>query len=232
MPSEAHFEHPLDRVVWLSLTTGHSNWVEGNDLVKRYPSDMAPFHAMRDDSSASFAMLARISSPEHAVALLTTKPLSIPDQFEVLYQKTLDQMLGPTRKSSVDRAGIELLGPEDQPAMLELVSVTKPGPFAARTNLTGSYFGFRDGKRLVAMTGERMKPAGFTEMSAVCVHPDARGRGYAARLLQHVANLAIEGGDRPFLHVLDDNHSAIALYRKCGFTLRRQMCLAVLKKRA
>jgi ribosomal protein S18 acetylase RimI-like enzyme len=50
--------------------------------------------------------------------------------------------------------------------------------------------------------------------------------------LQHVANLAIEGGDRPFLHVLDDNHSAIALYRKCGFTLRRQMCLAVLKKRA
>ena len=33
------------------------------------------------------------------------------------------------------------------------------------------------------MAGERMKPGNFVEMTAVCVHPDHRGRGYAQALL-------------------------------------------------
>jgi ribosomal protein S18 acetylase RimI-like enzyme len=232
MTSAQRPEHPLDRVVWLSLTTRHSKWAQGDQLVKRYPTDMAPFHALRDDSSASFAAMARISSPDHLIALVTTKPLSIPDEFEVVERKILDQMLGPTTTKPVDTSRIELLGPSDQAAMLELVMLARPGPFLARTNQTGSYFGIRDGERLVAMTGERMQPLGFSELSAVCVHPDARGRGYAGQLLQHVANIAIERGDRPFLHVFDENRSAIALYHKFGFTLRHPMCLAVVRKRA
>ena len=232
MTSELQPEHPLDRVVWLSLTTGHGKWVEGDDLVKRYPTDMAPFHALKDDSSASFASLARISSPQHVIALVTAEALLVPDEFEVLERKKLNQMLGPTSVFPVDSSAVELLSENDQPDMLELVKVTRPGPFLPRTNLTGMYFGIRDGERLVAMTGERMRPAGFTELSAVCVHPDARGHGYAGRLLQHTANIAIERGDTPFLHVLDDNHSAIALYQKFGFALRRAMFLTLLLKRA
>ena len=232
MTTQPPLVHPLDHVVWLSLTTGHLKWAEGDDLVRRYPTDMAPFHALRDESSAAFESLSRISSPDHVIALVTPDPLSPPAQFEVLERKKLDQMLGPDSAAPVDSCGIELLLESDQPAMLQLVQMTRPGPFLSRTNLTGTYFGVKDGARLVAMTGERMRPAGFTEMSAVCVHPDARGRGYAGRLLQYTANLAIERGDRPFLHVLDDNHSAIALYQKYGFALRRAMSLTLLRKRA
>ena len=225
-------EHPLDRVVWLSLSSGHRHWAEGDERVKRYPTDVAPFHALSDDSEASFEALARISSPQHIIALVTLDALAVPAQFEVIERKTLNQMLGPNSVSAVDSSDIELLQPGDQPAMLELVKITQPGPFFARTNQIGKYFAVRGDKRLLAMTGERMRPAGFSEVSAVCVHPDGRGRGYAGRLLQHVANIAIERGETPFLHVLHDNHGAIALYQKYGFTLRRSMPLTLIRKRA
>ena len=47
----------------------------------------------------------------------------------------------------------------------------------------GQYLGIFDGDRLVAMAGERMTLAGFVEVSAVCTHPDYRGRGYAKQLV-------------------------------------------------
>jgi hypothetical protein len=64
--------------------------------------------------------------------------------------------------------------------MLELVRLTEPGPFAARTHRLGRYIGLRRGGKLVAMAGERMRLDGFTEISAVCTHPDARGQGLGA----------------------------------------------------
>ncbi len=67
--------------------------------------------------------------------------------------------------------------------MMALVELTKPGPFGLRTHELGTFFGIRVSGELVAMTGERMKPGNFTEMTAVCVHPDHRGRGYAQALL-------------------------------------------------
>ncbi len=176
--------------------------------------------------------MARISSPHHLIALVTPRQLAIPDEFEVLERKILNQMLGPSTIHALDSGGIELLGRGDQAAMLALVQLARPGPFLSRTHQTGRYFGIKHGEQLVAMAGERMQPRGFSELSAVCVHPLARGLGYAGRLLQHLANIALERGDRPFLHVVDENHSAIALYRKHGFTLRHPMCLAVLRKRA
>ena len=48
----------------------------------------------------------------------------------------------------------------DIPAMMDLVQITKPGPFGLRTNKLGAYVGICDGVRLVAMAGERMRLPG------------------------------------------------------------------------
>ena len=37
------------------------------------------------------------------------------------------------------------------------------------------------------MAGQRLQAPGYTEVSAVCTHPDFRGRGYGSFLLQVVA---------------------------------------------
>jgi len=80
----------------------------------------------------------------------------------------------------------------------------------------------------VAMAGERMKAPGFTEVSAVCTHPDHRGRGHAGRLMAVVAAKILARGETPFLHVYAHNTGAIALYEKLGFRLRRALHMQVL----
>jgi predicted GNAT family acetyltransferase len=83
---------------------------------------------------------------------------------------------------------------------------------------------------LVAMAGERMRPDGFTEISAVCVHPSCRGQGLAAELVSTLARTIASRAETSFLHVFNSNRPAIELYRKLGFVLRRHMHLAVLAR--
>jgi predicted GNAT family acetyltransferase len=94
----------------------------------------------------------------------------------------------------------------------------------------GSFLGIRVDGQLVAMAGERMKPAHYTEMTAVCVHPSHRGRGYGQMLLSAVSRQIVSRGEIPFLHVFTSNHSAIALYRRQGMEIRRRLHVTVLKK--
>ena len=53
-------------------------------------------------------------------------------------------------------------------------------------------------------------------MSAVCTHPDARGRGYARMLIATVMDEIRQRGKTPFLHSFADNHSAIRVYESLG----------------
>jgi predicted GNAT family acetyltransferase len=122
------------------------------------------------------------------------------------------------------------LGEQDAGEMLALASLTEPGPFFARTHRLGGFVGVKQGGKLVAMAGERMKPPGYTEVSGVCTHPDYRGRGYAAGLMRVVGRAILARGDLPFLHVYASNTGAIALYHGLGFTLRRTMMMTVLRR--
>ncbi len=76
-----------------------------------------------------------------------------------------------------------------------------------------------------------MKPADYTEMTAVCVHPDHRGRGYGQLLLCAISRQIVARGEIPFLHVFSSNASAIALYRRQGMEIRRNLHVTVLQKR-
>lgn len=213
----------LDHPIWSALTTSQKHLAEGGPLARRYPVDMTPFADMADMSAASFAALRDLLSGTQVAALFTPEPVEVPSGFKVVLAETGEQMIGSPADSPLRGAEIVTLGPADVPAMTALVELTKPGPFAPRTHELGTFLGIRVGGELVAMTGERMKPGKFVEMTAVCVHPDYRGRGYAQALLAAVARRIEARGEIPFLHVFSSNTSAIALYQRQGMRIRRRL---------
>lgn len=119
---------------------------------------------------------------------------------------------------------------DDVPDMLALIAITQPGPFLSRTVELGGYLGIRMNGLLVAMAGERMHLPGFCEVSAVCTHPDYRGRGFGGALTTMVAENIITRGELPFLHVAPANENARTLYEKLGFHLRAEPQLSILKR--
>jgi ribosomal protein S18 acetylase RimI-like enzyme len=125
-----------------------------------------------------------------------------------------------------------LLGAADVPDMLDLVARTRPGPFEPDTYRMGTYLGIRHDGALVAMAGERIRPPGWSEISAVCTDPAHRGRGLATRLIRAVGAVIRERGEVPFLHAAGSNTTAIRLYEHMGFTLRRRVQFAALRSPA
>jgi predicted GNAT family acetyltransferase len=120
----------------------------------------------------------------------------------------------------------------DAPEMLDLATLTKPGPFAIRTHELGDYIGIRREGKLVAMSGERMRTIGFTEVSAVCTHPDHLGHGYARGLMVEIMQRILARNETPFLHVRAQNNHAIDLYRRLGYIDRHLFQLAILRRNA
>jgi hypothetical protein len=122
------------------------------------------------------------------------------------------------------------LGDADAPEMLALARLTDPGPFFERTHRLGGFVGLRHEGRLIAMAGERMKVPGFTEVSAVCTHPDHRGRGLAGALMRVVAQRILARGDTPFLHSYAANTGAVRLYETLGFRFRAEMRFTIIRR--
>lgn len=61
------------------------------------------------------------------------------------------------------------------------------------------------------------------EIITMCVLPAHRGQGAGRKLLAHYGEfLASSGVKQLFLEVREDNHPAIGLYKKAGFTLKGQ----------
>lgn len=224
--------HPLDQPIWTALTTRQQALAEGGPVARRFPLAIGPFADMVDLSPGSFAALAALMSRSEIAVLFTSDAVTAPDAFHVRLAETGEQMIGTPVKSSLSGVEIATLGAADVPEMIALVELTKPGPFSTRTHELGTFLGIRVDGQLVAMTGERMKPGNYTEMTAVCVHPSHRGRGYAQALLGAVAWGIVARGEIPFLHVFTSNESAIALYRRQGMEIRRRLHVTVLQKKA
>jgi predicted GNAT family acetyltransferase len=222
--------HPLDYPIWTALTTTQQALAEGDARARRYPTEITPFAATADMSPESFAALGALMSPQDIAVLFTPDPVSPPLGLKIALADTGEQMIGTPVEARANGVDIVTLGADDVPAMIELTALTKPGPFSARTHELGTFLGIRIDGQLVAMAGERMKPAQYTEMTAVCVHPSHRGRGYGQMLLSAISRQIASRGEIPFLHVFTSNHSAIALYRRQGMEIRRRLHVTVLKK--
>jgi predicted GNAT family acetyltransferase len=222
--------HPLDHPIWTALTTTQQALAEGDARARRYPIEVTPFADMPDLSAENFAALGALMSPTDIAVLFTLEAVKAPAEFKVTLADTGEQLIGTPIETPANGVDIVTLGVDDVPAMIELTTLTKPGPFSTRTHELGTFLGIRVDGQLVAMAGERMKPARYTEMTAVCVHPSHRGRGYGQMLLSAVSRQIVARGEIPFLHVFTSNHSAIALYRRQGMEIRRRLHVTVLKK--
>jgi predicted GNAT family acetyltransferase len=222
--------HPLDRPVWSALTTRQAGFAEGEGRALRFAPAYGPFAAAADTSPESLCALAALVRPEGQVALVETYEFPAPPGVRIVQRAICNQMTLERLMSAEPAFAFEDLTEADAAQMLALATLTKPGPFAARTHQLGKFVGVKQEGRLVAMAGERMKPAGFTEVSGVCTHPDWRGRGYAAGLMCIVAARIVARGETPFLHVYATNGGAIALYETLGFVFRRAMTMSMLAR--
>lgn len=133
-------------------------------------------------------------------------------------------------RSWATEAKTEPLVPDrDATEMRALALLTEPGPFGPATHGLGPFFGIRRAGRIVAMAGERMRIPGFAEISAVCTHPEFRGQGLSIGPTAAVAQGIAARGEIPFLHCYPSNAPALALYRRLGFVVRREMVVTILR---
>jgi predicted GNAT family acetyltransferase len=213
----------LDRPIWASLTTRQAHLGRGEALARRYHPDVAPFAALESETPAAYRALHQLLLPDEQVVVLQSFDAMGPvDALQMTHVGIVHQMVATHLEAgSMDTQEVTQLSNADAKDMLGLAQKTTPGPFGKRTREMGNYIGIRDQGRLIAMAGERMRLDGYVEISAVCVDEDWRGRGLAGRLVKTLGRQIEQRGEVPFLHVFSDNHSAIGLYKRLGFELRR-----------
>ena len=223
--------HPLDNVIWQALTTRQTQFAEVCDPARRFVQDVTLLCAFEEPSDSGYAALGRLIGEGGTGAIFLDAEYEPRSGWDFVAGAPLLQMVcgngdgaGPESKYIVE------LGPADSEEMQALTALTKPGPFGPRTHELGNYVGVRQDGKLAAMAGERLKVPGYTEVSAVCTHPNFLGRGYAFTLMAEVMRLIRERGETPFLHVREDNARAIAVYERLGFRIRKRGHFAVLRR--
>jgi ribosomal protein S18 acetylase RimI-like enzyme len=220
--------HPLDNPARAALLGPQAHLAERCGAALRYRANVSPFVALPDEPAPGiWDDMAKLAGPGGIVS--TAGVVAEPPQgWEVRMRIEGVQLVAGDVAAAPDTEATPL-GPADVPEMLDLAARTRPGPFLPRTIEFGGYLGIRRGGSLVAMAGERIRPPGWTEISAVCTDAEYRGQGLATRLTLAVAAAILERGDTPFLHASADNVSAIRLYAALGFRFRREAQFVVVR---
>ena len=215
---------PLDRPIGHALSGRQRAFGVGDGLARRFRCDVSPFVAARDDMPEALAAVAGLAAAGETMLFLQRGPVPVPPGMRVIERGMGVQMVAEDFAPSAPPAGIVALGAADAGEMLALATLTQPGPYRARTHELSQFWGVKEAVggrngagRLIAMAGERLRLPGMSEVSGVCTHPQARGRGLAALLSRHVASEIVRRGEVPFLHAYAANVGAIRLYEGLGF---------------
>lgn len=125
------------------------------------------------------------------------------------------------------------IGPESSELMARMHQLC----FQGQTEQIWSEKTFNDLFTMGGMSGFMVRdksqtPIGFcvirivadeAEIITMCVLPDDQGHGIGLKLLAHYGEFLASSGVRQlFLEVREDNHPAIGLYKKAGFTIKGQ----------
>lgn len=213
--------HPLDQPVWNALTSVHQKHCRPIGDFKFYEPEYCPFGATTgpvnvpkglDDypqQSGEFYIVGGNTPPEIT-------------GLSMIRNLVCNQMIATGPASCISDDIVPLTASHTR-ELSNLVNHVQPGYFREKTADLGNYYGIFHQGTLVAVAGERMQLADYTEISAVVTHPDFTERGYAARLVIFATHQITTHGKTPFLHVATTNTRAIALYERCGFVTRKHI---------
>jgi predicted GNAT family acetyltransferase len=217
----------LENLIWHSLVGPHAHLAEGSGPVRRYDPEVAWFVGVEHGGPDAWEAVQNLVGRKRTVILTGAVVAAVPDGWVRHYQGLGHQMMlrRPAQLAPEDpTVRIETMSAVDVPEMVALVEIAQPGPFRPRTIEMGAYFGvFDDDRQLVALAGERLRAGGYTEISAVATHPNARRRGLASLLTSHVARHIASRGETPLLHVASTNDTAKRVYDRLGFESRKQL---------
>jgi ribosomal protein S18 acetylase RimI-like enzyme len=224
--------HPLDNVIWKALTTRQSGFAESCGNARRFVPEVSPLAAFEEPTPEGYESLAGLLDAGEMIGLFLDEPFQPIQGWSFVAGAPLLEMIGGDGSTlqAAPQPEIAELTAADSPEMVALAALTKPGPFGSRTHELGTYVGIRRDGKLVAMAGERLKVPGYTEMSAICTHPEHTGRGYAKMLMIELMRRIASRGETSFLHVREDNVHAVELYQRLGFSVRVRGHYAVLRK--
>ena len=215
---------PLDNPVWHSLASQHASLARRAGNAARYPAAVAPFAAVGACEARAAADLADLVDLDETVLIVGPAP-PFDARWRAQHLEDIAQMTCAARLPVADGPPVLELNATHTAEVLELTARVYPHYFRPRTVDMGRYFGIYDGAKLAAITGERLRFEGHTELSAICTDPAYLGRGYATRLVALLVNDVLDRGDLPFLHVSHRNARALALYEHLGFRWRTDIAL-------
>ncbi len=224
-------KHILHNPVYHALCTGDQPLSFGTDQVKYFNEEVSPFVGFEDQYKTGFADLYELLPHGRKILYANPEKILQPPGWQLNHEIKGLQFIHKAR-GGISKVFDNLVSLSDVHInqMIELAMLTKPGPFGQRTIDFGQYYGIFDQKKLVAMTGQRLHIKNYTEISAVCTHPDYTGKGYAYALMQQQIQLILQQEKTPFLHVREDNLRAIALYQRMGFVVSRPMNFYFMKR--
>ncbi|KQO32688.1 acetyltransferase [Flavobacterium sp. Leaf82] len=214
-------EYKLDNPVWNSLSESHAEFVIDYNGTQFYDPNYCPFGGFVKPESTLDA-INQYSALAESFFIVGEKP-EIADSLKIVKELVCLQMIIYNKIDQPITEEIIKLTEEHIDELLHLVNLVQPGYFKNKTPSLGNYYGIFKDNQLVAITGERMKMNDFTEVSAIITHPDHTGKGYAKQLITQVVNRIFDENITPYLHVVESNIGAIALYEKLGFVTRRKI---------
>ena len=221
----------MQNPVYHALLSGDRHLSFGNDKVKYFDEAVSPFVGFEQDYEKGFSDLYELLPSSRKILYATTSLNTQPTGWQVTHEiKGLQFVYKAGQQIKTEFPDVIPLTEMHVEQMMHLAKLTKPGPFGKKTINFGSYYGIFEKEKLVAMTGQRLHVQNYTEISAVCTHPDHTGKGYAYSLLQHQLQLILQMDQQPFLHVRDDNQRAITLYQRLGFNISRPMNFYFMKR--
>jgi len=212
--------HKLDNPAWHSLQETHKHFAIGSDVFKRYQPVIVSFAAFDPYKKDALSEMDNWMQPGESFFLIG-EFTGLPSNYIIETVLPCAQMVCKTEIKTNITTSIQSLSENDDDEMIALINKTLPGYYLRGTRLMGDYYGIRVNGELVAMTGERMRMNGLTEISAVVTHPGFTGRGYAQQLVAHTSNKNLAAGIVPFLHTGSNNERAIKIYELLGYKTRR-----------
>ncbi|QQQ29166.1 GNAT family N-acetyltransferase [Chryseobacterium indoltheticum] len=215
-------EIKLDNPAWYSLSETHKDFVIDDDNMKFYDPDYCPFGGAVNDNETESGIAAYASLTDSFFVIGNRPDVNDKVQIEgelVCNQMVIDQRIDIDIHENIISLQTEI----HRGDLFKLVNLVQPGYFKNKTADLGSYYGIYKYDQLIAVTGERMKMHGYTELSAIVTHPEHTGNGYAKQLIVHASNKIFNESKIPYLHVADNNVNAIGLYEKLGFVTRKKI---------